>query len=214
MRKGALFAFEGGDGVGKATQSCLLSNGLCHRGNTSPLYSFPRYDTPAGKIIGGMLRGLIRVDGSGHPSGFDPLVFQSVMLADKAGADREIREAIAEGAYPVCDRWFASALAYGSSDELPLDWLKEIHSSLVVPDLTFLLQVPDEVAIARRPGLRDRYEADRGKQERVKQIYAELAADPSNGRWVTIDGSRSVGDVAADVWDHVVVFLGGEVLRL
>ena len=88
MKKmGSMFAFEGGDGVGKATQTKLLVERLTGRGQKAAQYSFPRYDTPVGRLIEGMLKGSVVVggtgEGNGDASGFNPLIFQSLMLADK-----------------------------------------------------------------------------------------------------------------------------------
>lgn len=214
MRKmGAMFALEGTDGVGKATQTKLLVDRLRKRGHKVLHYSFPRYDTPVGRLIGGLLKGDVAVvtnaKSEGYNLGFDPLVFQSLMLADKREADPEIYSALMDGTYVVCDRWYASALTYGASDELSLKWLENVHLGIQVPDITFLLSIPEELALARRPALRDRYEKDRVKQIRVRQLYDELAGDEEkkHGHWEKIDGSGTPDYVASQIWLSVSSFL-------
>ena len=214
-RMGALFAFEGGDGVGKATQTKLLIKRLEERGKRTAHFSFPRYDTPVGQLIEGMLKGRITIakrasDIHGaFEHEFDPLIFQSLMLVDKRDADRGIYNALVGGTYVVCDRWYASALAYGMADGVSRTWLESIHVGLEVPDITFLLQISEETALARRPELRDRYERDRSKQARVSELYKELATDEEKraGHWVQIDGSGERDEVEAQIWKHVSMFL-------
>jgi dTMP kinase len=210
-----LVAFEGGDGVGKATQSKILVDTLQRRVEKAVLYSFPRYDTMIGEAIRRHLLGDTMLCGRElvpegalvsevrvGPHADDALAFQCLMLADKYDAEPEIENYLREGIFVVCDRWKASSFAYGASDGLPLDWLVRVHERLASAALTIFLKVPEEVALARRLGLRDRYEKDRAKQVAVAECYEALAA--ANQSWVTVDGSGTVDEVAAMVWGHMV----------
>ena len=185
MATGKLIAFEGGDGVGKATQSLLSVETLMKKGRGVAHFSFPRYETEVGKKIRAMLVGEIP---------WDPLMFQTLMLADKCDANTEISDLLASGDDVVCDRWLASAKVYGASDGLDPAWLERTHSVLAQPDLTILLSVRESVALARRPGLRDRYEKDRDKQVAVAARYEELARIE---RWMVINGEGTVEGVAS-----------------
>lgn len=220
-----LIALEGGDGVGKATQSKRLVDELRKVGYPVFLYSFPRYDTDVGRALRRHLHGdtVLAVakrqedehdedcDGRSHDltkclcdangllkSIDDPLAFQSMMLADKCDASSQMRGDLNRGAFVVCDRWVASSLVYGASDGLDHGWLERIHSPLPQADVTFYLKVSEEVAIGRRPVLRDRYEKDRGKQQIVAHNYDELAR--TRPGWFIIDGSRSVEEVGYAIW--------------
>jgi dTMP kinase len=80
----------------------------------------------------------------------------------------------------------------------------------VSPDLNVLLEVPREVAGQRRKGSRpDRFEGeDEGFLDRVAAGFSSLAeADPK--RWVVVDGTRSVAEVAAAVWAAVEPMVEG-----
>ncbi|HVF14136.1 MAG TPA: hypothetical protein VM942_06015, partial [Acidimicrobiales bacterium] len=68
------------------------------------------------------------------------------------------------------------------------------------PDLVLLLDVDQEVAAARRCRPRDRMEAagDAFHQRVVTGYLALAAADP--GRWVVVDGTGPVDEVAERVW--------------
>ena len=58
--------------------------------------------------------------------------------------------------------------------------------------------MPEKLAVARRPVLRDRYEKDRDKQLVVARNYDELAVTKPG--WFIIDGSPPVDEVAHAVW--------------
>ena len=95
-----------------------------------------------------------------------------------------------------------SAYAFGASDGLDKQWLREIHESMPKPDLNILLSLSPEEALARRPQMRDRYEKDREAQVRVRQNYSELWGMRGKwepGKWHIVDASRTRDEVFADV---------------
>ena len=57
MEKGKLIVIEGNDCSGKETQSNLLVKRLKAMGIKAVNLSFPWYDTPTGKIVGGPILG-------------------------------------------------------------------------------------------------------------------------------------------------------------
>ena len=57
MQKGKVIVIEGTDCSGKETQSKLLEEKLKKKGKKCKRFSFPMYDTPTGKIVGGSYLG-------------------------------------------------------------------------------------------------------------------------------------------------------------
>jgi len=57
VKKGKLIVIEGTDCSGKETQTKLLIKHLESKGKKVISFSFPMYDTPTGKIIGGPFLG-------------------------------------------------------------------------------------------------------------------------------------------------------------
>ena len=57
MPKGKVIVIEGTDCSGKETQSKLLEEKLKKAGKKCKRFSFPMYDTPTGKIVGGSYLG-------------------------------------------------------------------------------------------------------------------------------------------------------------
>ena len=111
---------------------------------------------------------------------------------------REIEPALASGSDVVSDRYLLSSLAY-QAEEAERGWVAGLARELRAPDLTILLDVPVEVAAARRRAagrIVERYDAD-AMQARVAENYRRLAAVQRDT--VVLDGSRTVDEVAAAI---------------
>jgi dTMP kinase len=112
--------------------------------------------------------------------------------------------ALAAGKIVVCDRYADSTMAYqGYGLGLDLDALRAITrfaTGGLVPDLTFYIDVPAEVGLARRHrGETNRLDQkDLAYHAKVRDGFLKMArAEPQ--RWVVIDGTRSVEQVQRDV---------------
>jgi dTMP kinase len=201
---GRLVAFEGVDGSGKSTQARILAAAL------AAVLTFE----PGGTELGRDLRRLALDPGHTGP---DVRTEALLMAADRAQHVAEVvRPALEAGRIVVTDRFSGSTLAYqGFGRGLPVDELREVvgwASAGVEPDLNVLVDVPLPVA-RRRMGAASGAAPDRleGLDEeffsRVRDGYLELAAgDPA--AWAVVDGSRRIGEVAAEVRDVVERRLG------
>lgn len=209
MSGGLLVVIEGGDAAGKATQSRLLAERL-----GGEVVSFPRYDTPVGRIIKLMLREELAPH-MALPSvslvETGKIILQALMTVDKLDGSVGILEALGRGEHRVLDRWWPSALVYGSVDGLDQLWLRRLGSMLPRPQLSVLIDVPRDVAVARRPVPEDRYEAALSLRGAVRGRYVELweAMSVLEPGWVVVSGEGSVEEVAERVWEHVSPLIGG-----
>jgi dTMP kinase len=191
---------EGIDGSGKSTQATRLATRL------DALLTFEPGDTDLGAAIRALL-----LDPEATPSAQAEAL---LMAADRAQhVETVIAPALAAGRWVVTDRYSGSTLAYqGFGRELGVATLApvlELATGGLAADLSVLLEVPVEVARKRlETSARDRLEhQDAGFHARVAAGYRELAAaDP--GRWVVVDGTGGVDDVAEAVADAVVRRLG------
>ena len=205
MRRGRAIAFEGGDGMGKATQSKLLADKL-----GAKLFSFPRYETEVGQAIRGSCRGILEmreyrdIVGRPHEVAFaenkqvNALARQALFLLDRCDAAPEIERFLANGTDVVFDRYWPSGVVYGADDGLDPQLLIRAHSSLPQPDVWILLDGTVEESFRRRPKRQDNYERDREGAERRRQAYLKLfRARRAEGdfRWCIIDGMRPVDEV-------------------
>jgi dTMP kinase len=197
---GTLIAFEGGEGCGKSTQAARLAKRL----------GAVLTREPGGTDLGVRLRELLLDPATGALSARAEAL---LMLADRAHhVDTVIRPALAAGAVVVTDRFSASTLAYQGAgrglDEADLAAMSRWASAGIEPQLTVLLDVPDDVAAARLGTTLDRFEGEGdGFHRRVNEAFRSLAAaDPE--RWVVIDGAGPVEEVEEAVREAVRDRLG------
>jgi dTMP kinase len=183
---------EGIDGSGTTTQLGLLERHLQRRGRRVHITREPSTG-PIGRLLREILLG-----GHKSPTGepVDGLAMALLFAADRRDhLTREIAPALADGADVVSDRYLLSSLAY-QAQEAERDWVAGLARDVRVPDLTLLLDLPVEVAAARRRAAGrpdERYDAD-SIQARVAARYRDLcAADP---RAVILDAAGSVAEVA------------------
>jgi dTMP kinase len=204
--RGRLVAFEGIDGCGKTTQARLFAKRL------GPALALLTAE-PGGTALGTELRRLL-LDPSTPPIG--ALTEALLIAADRSQHVSEvIVPGLDEGRWVVTDRYSASTFAYQGfgrgADTEQLRLLVELATGGVAPDLNVLVDVPVELARLRLTDTDtdpDRLERlGESFQHRVAEGYAELAAaDPV--RWVVVDGTSGIGEVASRVWDVVETRLG------
>lgn len=205
---GRFVVFEGGEGSGKSTQARLLAE------RWGALLTFE----PGGTEVGARLREILLSPETGD---LDPRAEALLMAADRAHhVATKIRPALNRGRDVVCDRFVGSSLAYqGYGRELGIDEvraLSDFATDGMVPDLVVLLVVTPEVAGERlaAAGKPDRMEAAGDEfHRRVAEAYLMLAAhDPD--RWVAVDGTGTVDEVAERVSTAITARLPGGALPL
>lgn len=186
-----LIAFEGLDQSGKETQARLLRDRLRSAGRKSRVVSFPDYGTAIGEEIARALAG---------ERDYGPEVMQLLYVANRYERRPDLVRWRDAGIVLLCDRYVASSVAYGEAQELDPAWLADLQRFLPPPDFTVLLDVTPETAVERKAVGRDRYEADRALQARVRDSYARQAQRPD---WLRVDGGLPVADVAAAIAEAV-----------
>jgi len=209
VKQGRFIALEGGEGAGKSTQARLLADALQSRGIDVVTTREPG-GTPGAEAIRSLLLGL---EGEGWKPRAEALLFAA---ARSDHVERLIRPALEAGQWVVCDRFIDSSRAYqgggcGLSDAEVLE-LHHIGSKGLLPDLTFLIEIPPDVAAARL-ALRDSDGTDRigGRgadyHARVAEAFAAIAkAEPA--RFVRIDGSGTPESTHAAIFAALRQILG------
>jgi dTMP kinase len=201
--RGRLIAFEGIDGCGKSTQAkavaAALGALLTHEPGATPL--------------GARLRRLLLDPDSDSPPP-TPRAETLLMAADRAEHVAQVIEpALASGGWVVTDRYSGSTIAYqGYGRDLGAEGLAEVvawATAGVEADLSVFVDVPVEVAAARRRG------ADRMERlgpefaARVREGFAAQAAADA-ARWLVVDGTREVDAITAHIVEAVRARLGPE----
>jgi dTMP kinase len=201
--RGRLIALEGIDGCGKSTQAkavaAALGARLTHEPGATPL--------------GAQLRRLLLDPGTASTAP-TPRAETLLMAADRAEHVAQVIEpALASGGWVVTDRYSGSTIAYqGYGRGLGAEGLAEVvawATAGVEADLSVFVDVPVEVAVARRRG------ADRMERlgpefaGRVREGFAaQTAAAPA--RWLVVDGTREVDAITAHIVEAVRARLGPE----
>ena len=189
-----LITFEGIDGCGKSSQAKLLADRLREEGIETILVR-----EPGGTEVSEQIRSLV-LDANHH----DNLSHETELLlfaASRAQLVKEVIEpALKREAIVICDRFTDSTIAYqGYGRGLPLAYIRSINDLAtggLVPDMTFLIDVPLDLAIRRRRGMGDdRMEAEsRLFFSHVIQGYMAMAQKQPD-RVHVIDGTDSMEDI-------------------
>lgn len=189
-----LITFEGIDGCGKSTQARLLAEKLQEEGIETILVR-----EPGGTELSEHIRQLLL-----NKAYTEPLSHTAELLLFAASRAQLVKEvinpALDRNAVVICDRFTDSTIAYqGFGRGLPLahiEHVNELAADELVPDMTFLMDVPVDTAIERRKGMGDdRMESEsRAFFTHVVQGYMYLA-QRDTGRIHVIDGSQSIEDI-------------------
>ena len=188
--EGAIIVLEGIDGAGKSTLAASLKTWLEEAGYDVVLTAEPTHDRIGAIIRGGSIEGISQRT--------EALLF----AADRSDHTEAMERWASEGKIVICDRYFASTVAYQSSDldgtSADREWLLGISSKFAgVPKATILLDIDPSAGISRvesRGEARSRFErAD--FLRRVRDEYLRLAKEFN---FEVIDASASSEDVLRD----------------
>ncbi len=146
LKQGKFITFEGVEGGGKSTQVKRLCKFL--QANGTPVLLTKQ---PGGTDIGHRIRQiLLHVDHAGMNPWCEALLY----LADRAQHVSEvIRPALANGQWVICDRYQDSTAVYqGIARAVNADLLDQVFCQAtdgLIPDLTFVLDVPTDIGLLR-----------------------------------------------------------------
>lgn len=198
-------SFEGGEGCGKSTQIALLKAALEAAGR-----AVIQTREPGGTDLGESIRGLLQHDPSGQ--GMAPETELLLFAAARAQHVREvIAPAIAADQIVLCDRFMDSTTVYqGVARSINPDQVKFINDFAVAttrPDLTFLIDLPAEIGLAR---IRQRSDGqlDRMEQETlafyqaVRQGFLDLAKNEPD-RFIVLDGAQNIATLQSLIWTEL-----------
>lgn len=197
--RGRFIVFEGLDFTGKSTQVKILADRLREAG-------LPVTTTrePGGTPLSERLRQVLLSEGNKE---LLPLSELLIFITCRAQLCAEVIEpALREGRVVVSSRYRLSSLAYqGYGRGIDLELIRRLNDAATDgrhPDLTFLIDLPAEVALTRKRGKGDRIEQEQFDfYERVRRGYLELTKDDPHIH--LIDGTLSVQKIAEAVVHHL-----------
>ncbi len=204
--RGRFISFEGGEGVGKTTQIQRLAEFLRERG-------LPVVVTrePGGTTVGERVREIL-LDRNLPAMHHDTELM--LMYAARVEHVRAlIQPELAAGHWVLSDRFADASFVYqGVGRGIPAERLAALDEWALQgfrPDLTFLLDMPVEMGMARarKRAALDRFEAeDLTFFARIRQGYLTRAATEPE-RIVVIDACGSEDAIAQAVRQHLVAWL-------
>ncbi len=155
MTPGLFLSLDGLDGCGKSTQCRLLADWLRGQG-----FSVCTCNDPGGTAVGDQLRHLLL-----HHRGHLQLRCEALLfMASRAQLIGEvIRPALEAGTMVLSDRFLLANVVYqGHAGGLPVEELWQVGlmaTGGLEPDLTMVLDLPEELARQRRARQEDRIES-------------------------------------------------------
>src|SRR5712692_9409801 len=203
--RGRFITFEGGEGAGKSNHAALLADRLTSLGIPAILTREPGGSTGAEIIRHVLLSGVAK-----------PLGAETEAILFAAARDDHVRNtiepALASGHWVISDRFVDSSRVYqgtlGHVDPKLLRALERITIGDLKPDLTFILDVPVDVGLARAnkrrgDGATDRFEGESSEfHEQLREAYRLIALSEPQ-RCVLIDATEPRPAVADRIWKVV-----------
>lgn len=206
MNKGIFISMEGPDGSGKSTQIALLKEYLENEG-----YDVLITREPGGNRISEAIREIIL---NKEYEEMSPIT--EMMLYASARAQliaQVIGPAIDEGKAVISDRFIDSSLVYqGMARGIGVETVYNVNQVAIgeyMPDVTFMLDLPAEMGIARK---KDQKELDRMEMQsiefhkRVAEGYRKLA-ESFPDRIKTIDATLPIDEICGMIRSRVKALL-------
>ena len=206
--------FEGVDGCGKTSVINAITTHLKNQG-----YNLEVTREPGGTHISEQIRQILL-----NPNNTDMLPITEAYLYASARAQHvyeKIIPALKNNKIVITDRFIHSSLAYqGRVKKLGIDFVYGLNSGAinggrVFPDITFILDVPTEIALERIAADPSR-KADRFDQEsiefhkRVREAFQEVQSRFNYGsrlQCILIDASKSLEEVVKEILDILLPIL-------
>ena len=193
MEKGLFIVFEGIDGSGKS--SCMESVAQALEAKNRKVI---RTAEPTKDAIGLLIKSSTKFTAEA-----EALLF----VADRAQHTHEIEKWLDEWNIVLCDRYYASTLAYQSANlegnRTDMRWLEALNRRVAIkPDMTFLFDIDPEVGLERveSRGSKSRFENLNYLKE-VRKRYLKIALKEG---FEVIDASKPKEVVFKEVMKRIL----------
>jgi dTMP kinase len=203
--EGMYVVIEGIDGSGKTTQVERVSEYFSEQGREVVRTREPRKSEGLiGELVQKILHGQTKIP---------PVAFQYLFSADREMHHEElVIPSLKAGKVVVSDRGFWSAIPYGLLDRkselsensmqymLAAQSILSMYHQFMIPDFTFYLDIPLEIAMARlsKKGEEKEIYEEEGKLERIVSGYQWLLKEFPR-EFTVIEGTRGVEEVTKEI---------------
>ena len=197
---GKFVVLEGIDGAGCGTQTELLKENLNTKLTIPALHlRYPNYNNPIGSTIHEFLHGAFKLN----------VETQFILYAlDMLNDMDTIRYALKKGRIVLADRYFTTTLAFQGAQGFPLKKALKFADlfNFIKPDFVFYLKVSPKTSMIRKKKEKtdlDIFESDMKFRKKVSQQYDYLAKNNIFGKWIVINGEKSIEEVSNQIFGIV-----------
>jgi dTMP kinase len=197
---GLFIVFEGLKGAGRKTQIDLLEQTLRKNGLSVAKIAFPNFETEIARLT--------------RREDYDPYTLALLYAADRSHYQQRIKALLEQNQVVICDRYCYSNFAFQAARGISLDWLQAIEENIIKPKLVVLLDLPVDVAITRirqanieeftKREIIERMQREKEVLKSVRDIYLQLARTDTKSRWLIIDATQPVENIAKQIASEVL----------
>lgn len=219
--RGKLIVIEGTDCSGKETQTKMLVERLKEKNIECVRFSFPNYDSPTGKIVGGPYLDKEYICDGWFEEGavnVNPKVSSLYYAADRKYNIEKIQEILDSGLNVILDRYIYSNFAHqggkikDKKERLEMyTWLEKLEFDLLeLPhaNIKVFLHMPYEVSLElkknRKEGM-DQHEASKEHLVMAENAYKEVA-DMYDFKTIECNSGispRKIEEINNELYDYV-----------
>lgn len=199
--RGKFIVFEGIDGSGKGTQIKKCANFLFDLDKNYDVY-LTREPTRDFKKIRDTMNSSERVMENAK-------WYLEMFVEDRRNhLEKYIIPMLLNGTHVLCDRYKYSTICYQHAQGIALETLIQKNRNMLIPDITFVLDIDAQIAYERRriESIRDVFERDIEFQKKVRNNYLNLT-NILNENIIIIDASKDPERVFETIKCHILSLL-------
>lgn len=197
IRRGAFILLEGVDRSGKSTQCKQLVNYLNNCGVKAKLYGFPStfamlfliHKIDRTTVIGQQINQYLQ-----NKSEVEDHCIHLLFSANRWEARNNILKDLNDGITIICDRYFASGVAFTAAKGYDMDWCLAPDRGLPAPDVVLFLDLDAEEQQRRGGFGEERYEVS-SFQKTVREKFLELIQSMNTVNWKVMDAKGTTDEV-------------------
>lgn len=194
--RGTLVCFEGLDNSGKTTIIQKLSELLIIDELKVKIFTFPNKVCLTWNLIESYQFEFVDL----HPK-----TSHLLYSANRWEAQTEILSLLDQGYIVLLDRYFYSGIAYSCGHgDIDFSWACHVESGLIVPDIVFYVETPEDTRMQRHKLEKTRSRCDSiQSQRKIEIVYNKLRTDS----WVVLSGIDSLDNICNTISIKLKPFL-------
>ncbi len=220
--KGQLIVIEGTDCSGKETQTNLLMEKLTEAGIPIVKFSFPNYDSPTGKIIGGPYLGKEHIMETWFLEGatnVHPKVASLYYAADRYYNIKIIKEMLDDGKNVILDRYIYSNMGHqagklkSKEERIKMyEWVEQLEFGLLelpIPNICVFLHLPYNYALILKQNRKEKpdgHEINENHLKDAERAYLEIAQKYNfkTIKCYQTEKIRTIEDINNELYNYII----------